>query len=99
MSELWVIGILLVAIQGLLGLLVRGLFARLKRIEDNSQSATLAGHISRFEATEGAWNTWRDELVRERAEFRAEVMKRLDAHAEDLKELAERVTRLERNGH
>lgn len=58
--------------------------------------------FERFQAMdlqrEKAWTEWREHLMDEHVRRRAEIDKRLDAHADEIKDFQRRVTRLERNG-
>jgi hypothetical protein len=94
-EQAWLI--ILTAAIGLLGAIL-GLFARmvLARIEKpwetisrhSKEIAALQAFEARFNATESAWDLWREGLER-----------RLESLSAEMRDLEIRLTRLERNGN
>lgn len=98
MSEqavLWLLGTLIAALYGLLGLIWRVVWARLNAIDSNA----LSQFVARDNEREKAWWEWRRGLDEDRRFRHDELTKRLDAHAEEIRDHSSRITRLERNGH
>jgi hypothetical protein len=81
---LWLFGVLIAALFGIVGFLGRIFWAKLVAVD----SGALAAFLARDSEREKQWMFWR-----------IEVDKRLDAHAELSRSNADRLTRIERNGH
>lgn len=91
MSEqavLTVIGLLIGALFGVVGFIIRAMWAKLIALEEAEQDGELGAFVARFDATERSWESWREGIDR-----------RLDSHSDDIKRNGNRLTRLERNGH
>lgn len=102
MSEqavLWLLAVLVASIGGLLGLFARIVMARLTALEREQQSSHVSALVARFDATERSWDAWRAGLESDRKTLHSSHERRLDSHAQDLKDHGNRITRLERNGH
>ena len=93
MSEqavLWLFGVLLTALYGLIGFLAKIVWSKLNKIDSGALAAFIAKDIER----EKAWWEWRKAENDEKARARAEVKERLDAHAKAIKDIEYKVARL-----
>ena len=97
MSEnvvLWLFGILIGALFALIAFLGRIFWTKLSALD----SGALAQFIAKDGEREKSWWQWRDDLMADHTRRRTEIDKRLDAHAGEIKNHENRITRLERNG-
>ena len=101
-AALWIFGILIGALFALIGFLAKIFWAKLNELD----SGALAAFVARFDATERSWENWRVTYTGDTEKRRAEIDKRLDAHADHfrgvetrMQAMENRVTRIDRNGH
>ena len=93
MSEqavLWLFGVLLTALYGLIGFLAKIVWSKLNKID----SGALASFIAKDMEREKAWWEWRKSENDEKRQSRSEVKERLDAHAAEIKDMQRKIARL-----
>lgn len=77
---------------------LRELFPLIKRSFGNGHAAHRYVSYDRDAEREKSWWEWRTRLEEDRRLAHAELTKRLDAHHEDIRNVLDRLARLERNG-
>ena len=93
MSEqavLWLFGLLIGALFGLVAFLAKIFWAKLNALDSGALAAFIAKDIER----EKAWWEWRRSESDEKIRSRAEVKERLDAHAAEIKDMQRKIARL-----